>query len=330
MLLRPVAQCLSRVGGDAAAFLAELGVDERTSVDAYVPAGLVARALDVLTGKHPGGALFLAAASPVGTLGFFDYLFVASSTLREALTRCARFYGLVTQLVSLGVEERGASGFVSHSIKPGVTRVPVLTEFAFAAFTSRARAALATPLELEHVAFTHNVGDARPYEAFFGAPVTFDAPRDELRFDVRALDFALRTADPTTVTFLEEHAARMQARLTPVDPFLDRVRQAVAAGLPARECDLSSLSRALHVSTRTLQRQLQEHGTSHTAIVADVGRELASELLRVESVSIAEVAYRLGFTEQAAFHRAFVRWTGTTPGAFRARARTAASRLSGT
>jgi AraC-like DNA-binding protein len=71
------------------------------------------------------------------------------------------------------------------------------------------------------------------------------------------------------------------------------------------------------MSTRTLQRRLAEEGTSFRGLLDDVRRTAAARHLRTPGLSNAEVAYVLGFSELAAFQRAFRRWYGVTPGEFR-------------
>src|SRR5258708_21219645 len=89
VILRPLAQSAGRLGVDPEAFLSALGVDAGSSVDAYVPASRIVAALKTLAEarRDQSIALSLARASPMGSLGFFDYLFVASANLREALWR---------------------------------------------------------------------------------------------------------------------------------------------------------------------------------------------------------------------------------------------------
>ena len=70
---------------------------------------------------------------------------------------------------------------------------------------------------------------------------------------------------------------------------------------------------------RTLQRKLQEHGTSHQELLDQLRKDLAMRYLREKEMAICEVAYLLGFSESSAFHRAFKRWTGITPSKFRLR-----------
>nr|MBA3542504.1 helix-turn-helix transcriptional regulator [Deltaproteobacteria bacterium] len=76
---------------------------------------------------------------------------------------------------------------------------------------------------------------------------------------------------------------------------------------------------ALHLSTRTLKRRLAEHATTFSTIVEEVRRQRALLLLDNRELSIGEIATRLGYTELPNFTRAFRKWTGMTPAAYRAR-----------
>ena len=72
------------------------------------------------------------------------------------------------------------------------------------------------------------------------------------------------------------------------------------------------------MSGRTLQRRLAEQDTSFQELVDDARRDLAKRLLRETEFSLIEVAFMTGFSEQSALTRAFKRWVGSTPGAYRA------------
>ena len=78
------------------------------------------------------------------------------------------------------------------------------------------------------------------------------------------------------------------------------------------------MARALAVSGRTLSRRLAVEGTSFRDILDDVRREFACALLQDRRLSVADIAFFLQYSEPAAFHRAFRRWTGRTPRDFRA------------
>ena len=84
--------------------------------------------------------------------------------------------------------------------------------------------------------------------------------------------------------------------------------------------DFDALAKSMRTTASTLRRRLDEEGQPYQAIKDALRRDLAIELLAMPGSSVLDVAYRLGFAEASAFHRAFRRWTGASPGAYRDRA----------
>jgi AraC-like DNA-binding protein len=103
------------------------------------------------------------------------------------------------------------------------------------------------------------------------------------------------------------------------DDVYERTRRAVAELLPAGRASLGNAARRLHVAPRTLQRHLDQEGVRFARLLAEVRRAQAERLLTHTDATLAEVAAQVGYRDTAAFARAFRTWTGTTPGAFRAR-----------
>ena len=77
------------------------------------------------------------------------------------------------------------------------------------------------------------------------------------------------------------------------------------------------VARRLALSERTLHRRLSDRGVSYKSLVETTRRHLGENLLRDGRYTVSEVAFLTGFSEQSAFNRAFKRWTGQTPTAFR-------------
>jgi AraC-like DNA-binding protein len=106
-----------------------------------------------------------------------------------------------------------------------------------------------------------------------------------------------------------------------------RVREQIVRMLPNGEPRRSALAKALGVSERTLQRRLADERAHLNVLIESTRRELAQEHLANGRLSMAEVAYLLGFADQSNFFRSFKRWFATSPGEFRRRLREDASRL---
>ena len=96
-----------------------------------------------------------------------------------------------------------------------------------------------------------------------------------------------------------------------------RVRRLLVERLGQSVLTLDSVATALAVSRRTLTRRLAQERVSFRQIVDDVRSDFARALLRDRGLSIGDIAFFLQYSEPAAFHRSFRRWTGQTPQAFR-------------
>jgi AraC-like DNA-binding protein len=99
------------------------------------------------------------------------------------------------------------------------------------------------------------------------------------------------------------------------------VRRALASRIAAGTTRMSSIARQLGMSERTLHRRLAEDGVSYQDLLEEVRKAAAGRYLDESTLAIGEIAYLLGYSEPAAFHRAFKRWYATTPEHFRTRSR---------
>jgi len=94
-----------------------------------------------------------------------------------------------------------------------------------------------------------------------------------------------------------------------------RIREASHGPLP----EMASVAAALAMSPRTLQRRLAGQRTTYRRLLSEVREDLACQHLAESRLSIAEIAFLLGFADVTSFHRAFKRWTGQTPRTYRER-----------
>lgn len=317
--VRPIAELIGRLGGDPAQFLADLGVAPDAPLETYVDGQRVDAALDA-TAAARGDAAFaltLAQAAMDRPLGLFGHLVWLSGTVGDALTRAVRFFAMVSQRASLSLDP-GDDGEVHLRQRPivrGVRRGRVLTEFPFASLALRARAATGGRFAVQAARFTHAGASSPRYREVFGVEVEFSAPLDELVFATAALALPLATADAITSAALEESVARLAASPHAPSPLPVRARQA-AADLTG-PVTFAALAGRLGVSERTLRRRLAEAGYTLRSLIDEARRERADALLAA-GVAVKEVAFALGFSEPAAFSRAYLRWTGRRPGEGRA------------
>ncbi len=155
------------------------------------------------------------------------------------------------------------------------------------------------------------------YQALFGCPVLFEQPCNALLVPLDYLGVPLRQADANLLRTLEEHALALMAGLDEDEPLPRRVKNALRLllkdGLPRKE----RVAEKFDMTVRTLQRHLQQAGTSYQQILDELRQELAEHYLVRSDLAIQDIACYLGFTESRSFHRSFKSWTGQTPGEFR-------------
>ena len=158
--------------------------------------------------------------------------------------------------------------------------------------------------------------DTSPFAQVFGTLPRFAAAEHALVLAAADLERPLASADPHLRRFMERDLARNLARLPAADDWAEAVRSVLAARLHRGPPDLEEIAGELGVSRRTLQRRLREQRVDFRRLRDEVRHRLAVGYLREPGRSVAEVALLLGYGEVSAFHHAFRRWTGASPGAW--------------
>ena len=254
---------------------------------------------------------------PLGTIDVLDFAMRSSETLREALERAARYYSIIDDRSELRLEE--SLGVARLVVSREIATSPrVATELLFALLLARGRELTGRPWPLREVCFLAGPpSDPTAHEDFFGAKVRFSSGRNEIVFDASALDAPCIAHDQALATFFDRHADGMLEELAERISFVRKVKVAIGAALVDSDPAVDATAKRLAMSSRTLQRRLEECGTSHKELVEDARRELTLKLLADPAVPIPQIAYRVGFCDTSTFYRAFKRLTGSTPGLYR-------------
>ncbi len=150
--------------------------------------------------------------------------------------------------------------------------------------------------------------DPRPFRKFFGAPVRFSSTEDGVLFASEWLNRPVAR---------EEHRLRTRELESAATPFSELVRRQVALRLGFEPLTGSHLASQLGLSRRQLFRHLGAEGATCQQLVDDVKFSRSRYLLGAGDAPIAEIAYAVGYPDQASFTRAFSRWSGMTPGKWR-------------
>ena len=172
-----------------------------------------------------------------------------------------------------------------------------------------------TLVELPHAA----PPDERAHKAFFRCQLAWGAGLLRLTFPAEVLSAPLPRENASLFRYLSRRADVMRGEMAAEGDVLDKVLRAIVGALSQGEPDVGSIAKRVGMSTRSLQRRLGEHGKSFAQLLDKVRQERALDLLNDGRLSVTEVGYLLGYAEPGAFHRAFRRWTGDTPGQWRKR-----------
>jgi AraC-like DNA-binding protein len=261
-------------------------------------------------------ALRASEATPFGSYRVIDYLGVTAPTVGEGLRRVAAYFPIVDPRGRLRVVEEPRGVAVVFTASGGGALPGPAEEYTLGVIWSRARHAGVPGLRLAEVRFSFpRPADPREHARIFGVEPRFGAPEAALVFTRASWDAPARMKDPALSALLERHARALVEGAS--GDLASRVRAAIAADLPGREPTIAATARRLATSARTLQRRLAAEGSSFARLVDAVRRERAEAFLRAGDVSVAEVSWLVGFSEQSAFTRAFRRWTGSSPTGFR-------------
>src|SRR5262249_18275873 len=127
----------------------------------------------------------------------------------------------------------------------------------------------------------------------------------------------LPAADERLYEIMRRYLEQILEEMPPEHEVLASVRRAVAESMREGRPSLTRVAKKMAMSPRTLQRQLKEQGMDFKQLVADTRRLFALSYLGNRSQTLTEIAFLLGYSEVSAFNRAFKRWTGSTPLAYR-------------
>ncbi|SEA82458.1 MULTISPECIES: AraC family transcriptional regulator [Acidovorax] len=160
---------------------------------------------------------------------------------------------------------------------------------------------------------------APAYAVLFSGPTHFGASHATVHFDARYLALPL-ARDEAAMQHMLQNALPLIVHQYRRDRLLVQSVRQLLASAPDTAHNATTVASQLHVSTRTLHRQLQEEGTSLQALKDEVRKRRAIELLHRSNRPIKQVAEAVGFASEKSFMRAFKGWTGASPTEFRQQA----------
>jgi AraC-like DNA-binding protein len=317
---RVLVNALGRLGYNVDTLLAAAGLydTDLNDPDARVPCEVYGALLSCAQRDRftPNLALELARLTPIGAYPLLDYLVLTSDTVGAGVRQLAHYFLLVGNPVVINPHEDVDPIRVEISA-PASFSVEYVASLVVLHFRNETGGRFAAA----NVSFQHTPDDAVGYERVLGCPVQPGASWNGVSVPLEAWRLPLRRGDPVLRQMLEAQANDILARLPARTGLALEVQRALTPRVAGGDTRIGALARQLAMSGRTLQRRLAAEGVSYQELLEDARKEAAERYINESALTIGEIAYLVGYSEPAPFHRAFKRWFGITPEGFRQKQR---------
>ena len=243
---------------------------------------------------------------------------MASQTLRDGFMRMARYSHIANTALRIEITEAGGEIRLAPKLHArGIEAAPEAMDAALAFIVCLCRLITTEDFAPTRVALSREPPeDASQYTDFFASPVFFGQAEDAIHFDAARAREPIPAGNEELAREVDRIAERYLSTLQP-SRVQDRVREILLTLLPSGEADQRTIARNLNRSVSTLQRQLKAEGSSYRKVLDETRQTMAKRLVKEGQHSLGQIAYLLGFSDQANFSRAFRRWTGGPPTEFR-------------
>lgn len=254
----------------------------------------------------------------VGSFAMLCHTVVHCENLAQALERSVRFYGLIFDDIDLSLAVEGAKAkIVLRERSMGAPRIfahetLLMLLHGVACWLVGRRIAI----DCAHFGYPEPPHSAE-YRLMYSANLRFDGEQTTVEFDARSLALPVVQDERSVEEFLRHAPENILLKYKNADSLGARIRRRLRQSLPADLPEFDALASEMHMTPVTMRRRLHEEGATYQAIKDQLRRDLAIDYLSHSRRSVLDIALQLGFRERSAFHRAFRKWTGASPGEFR-------------
>ena len=252
-----------------------------------------------------------------GTFAMMCHAVLHCESLHQALERVLRFFALVLDDISGKLVRRDSEAalvLLERRPKPRVfaNEVLLMLVHGLACWLVGRR----IPILRARFRYAEPPHSAE-YRLMYSTRLSFDAPQTELVFDAGHLALPIVQNERTVKEFLRNAPENILLKYKNGSSLGARIRRRLRQLLPGELPEFERLADDMHMTAATLRRRLHEEGTSYQVIKDNLRRDLAIGYLSHSNRSALDIGLELGFSERSAFHRAFKKWTGASPGEFR-------------
>jgi len=261
------------------------------------------------------------------THGFFGFGVMSQATMADSLRFAIRYLSLCMPSYSLRLETGGdlVSLDIDEVVPFGPVRQLGLDKF-LVSFARCSEQTYGRPLPGLELWFDY---PEPPYYARYRdrlPPMRFSMPKNCMRAAASILPQKLLTADPITARLVAQQCERELSLAGQTDDFLASVRAALV-DRRGRFLSIDAIAEKLFTSRRTLNRRLQELGVSYRDLVDEIRHRESLRLLERSPLTVEAIALHLGYHNSNSFNRAFHRWAGMSPTAYRTQSAACAPEL---
>jgi AraC-like DNA-binding protein len=250
----------------------------------------------------------------------YDPIFIAAMcarTFREALSNVARFKHQFCA-EEIHIIEYNSMWHINVTWNDLQEPIPaLLIDGMFATYMTLGHRGSGQPLYPERVLFAGKARHRTLYEDYFHCVVEFGADTNQMIYHPQKMETPFRTFNSEMQALLIPHLEGQLRDYLAQKMLSEQVKAVLLMRLPNKQITIQDVASELHMSPRTLQRQLAEEGTRFQHILTATRHELARRYLRISSLDLNEIAYLLGYEEASSFHRAFHDWENLSPGQWR-------------
>ena len=303
-------------GLDRIVLLEKSGLTEDTIADpdARVPTRQMVRLWQTLIDEldDPLLGLNVGAGPCVSEFGLVGYAMLYSDTLLDALSRLARYQRILSEAIRFTLNETSDSYVLAWVMQPALMalRHPVESNMHLVMRAARELTGSGiSPLAVELP--TPPPANLAEYKKIIGCPISFGCDRAAILWRPEQMQLQTVAADDALVGYLDELA---KIAVGPLDSGLDSattaVRRTLWSLLPSGRPSIWRTASEMGVSVRTLQRRLSDEGSSFSAVLDTLRRDVTTELMADGRQPAADISFLLGYSEPSAFYRAYRRWRG--------------------
>ncbi len=253
-----------------------------------------------------------------GSFALLCHSLLDCRTLGRALERSLRFYALILDDVAGTLRPGAQWARLALEQRAGVPPKPFAHEVLLTLLHGVSCWLVGRRIPIVRAQFAYpEPAYGAEYRVMYSSELKFNRPQTAIEFEAAHLRLPIVQNERSVKEFLRNAPENILVKYKNGRSLTARIRRRLRQVLPAQVPDFATLAAELNMAAATMRRRLHEEGASYQEIKDQLRRDLAIGYLSHSERSVMDIALELGFSERSAFHRAFRKWTGASPGEFR-------------